>query len=76
MRQTKRREVVNSDTERERERERSRERISCKMVGNGELDSPECCAPYSPFDDESHDRLIDTPKTDEITITQHPGDYP
>jgi hypothetical protein len=44
------------------------------MVGNGELDSPECCAPYYPFDNESHDRLINTPRTDEITITQHPGD--
>jgi hypothetical protein len=43
------------------------------MVGNGELDSPDV-VPYYPFDDESHDRLIDAPRTDEITITQHPGD--
>jgi hypothetical protein len=25
--------------------------------------------PYYPFVDESHDRLIDAPKTDEITVT-------
>jgi hypothetical protein len=40
----------------------------------GNWNSPECCAPYYPFVDESHDRLINAPKTDGITITQHPGD--
>jgi hypothetical protein len=35
---------------------------------------PPDVVPYYPFFDESHDRLINTPKTDEITITQHPGD--
>jgi hypothetical protein len=37
----------------------------------GNWNSPECCAPYYPFVDESHDRLMmdNAPRTDEITIT-------